>query len=137
MSSEAGWEVVSPRGRGVGFAKWPEVGVHLIGVYESEWDAKAGRVVTFRVSEITAPVFTKNGDGRDEQITPKAGDLINVGAHTADLRDKLTDDLMGREVYIEYVGMKPVKQGNMKLFQVKSRPAEEDGQEKGDDDLPF
>jgi hypothetical protein len=132
-----GWQVVNPRDRGVGFAKFENEGDYVIGRYVGDWEGKAGRVVNLCVSEITAPVVTKNGDGRDERITAQAGDIVYVGAHTADLRGKLTDELEGREVYVEFVGTKPVKQGTLKLFQVKSRPSAKDDQENDDEDLPF
>jgi hypothetical protein len=53
-------------------------------------------------------------------------DLVYVGAHTADLRERFPEDMKDHEVFIAFTGTKKVKQGMMKLFRVLDVGADPD-----------
>jgi hypothetical protein len=134
-ADEAGAKLIRPESRGVGFAKLKEVNDYLLAAYRGEFKSKVGRVGIFEVEQIDAKVESKNGDGSHELVTVQPGDIVYLGIHTADLREKITDDLKGHRLLVAYIGTKPVRTGDMKLYDVRDLGEVE--VDDNDDDLPF
>lgn len=125
----SGDEIIEP-GIGLGFVQWEEPGEAIRGKLLPRWRSRTMRsaAVAIELTEVpTVPIFHTEGDGEPELMACNPGDKVNVSL-LHDLDRKLTANLEGKEIGIQYTGDQPTPKGAMRVFRVFHF---------ADDQLPF
>lgn len=117
--ADSGDEIIEP-GIGIGFVDWDALGENLRGVLGRRWRSKAMRSPAITIELTEAPnvgIFNTQGSSIPVAVDADVGDKVNMSL-THDLERKLTDDLEGEEVGIQYVSDLPTRSGSMRVFRV-------------------
>jgi len=106
-------------GLGIGFALFERPGDAMRGILRTFFNTKFGAAVSVELTEFpTVGVFLTNDKGERTDVTPVAGDLVNLSLSPIDLQRKLHDDLIDRDVGIQYTHDVTTKSGAMKVYRV-------------------
>lgn len=112
-------EEIEGYGLGVGFALFEHPGDNLRGILRTFFKTKYGPAVSMELVEPpNVAVFqTMDTIGRTA-IEAKEGDLVNLSLSPIDLQRKLHDDLVDKDVGIQYSHDVTTKSGAMKVYRV-------------------
>ncbi len=112
-------EEIEGYGLGIGFANFEAPGNSLRGILRTFFKTKFGMAVSVElVEEPSAGVFLTDDAGDRQAILAKAGDMVNLSLSPIDLQRKLHDDLVDRDVGIQYTHDVTTKSGAMKVYRV-------------------
>ena len=112
-------EEIEGYGLGVGFLLFEKPGNAIRGILRTFFKTKYGPAVSV---ELTAPptagVFLTNELGERQEVKPIVGDLVNLSLSPIDLQRKLHDDLVDRDIGVQYTHDVTTKSGAMKVYRV-------------------
>lgn len=112
-------EEIEGYGLGVGFANFEHPGQSLRGILRTFFKTKFGPAVSVELGAApSAGVYLTDDKGERQEIVPIAGDMVNLSLSPIDLQRKLRDDLVDREVGIQYTHDVTTKSGAMKVYRV-------------------
>ena len=112
-------EEIEGYGLGIGFANFEAPGNCLRGILRTFFKTKFGMAVSVElVEKPSAGVFITDEHGDRQEIIPQPGDMINLSLSPIDLQRKLHDDLVDRDVGIQYTHDVTTKSGAMKVYRV-------------------
>ena len=112
-------EEIEGYGLGIGFAIFEAPGENLRGILRTFFKTKFGQAVSVELTEKpSAGIFITDDAGDRKEIIPMAGDMVNLSLSPIDLRRKLHDDLVDRDVGIQYTHDVTTKSGAMKVYRV-------------------
>ena len=112
-------EEIEGYGLGVGFARFDKPGENVRGILRTFFITKFGPAVSIELTEPPAlDVFLTDDKGDRTQVMINPGDLINLSLSPLDLKRKLHDDLVDRDVGVQYTHDVTTKSGAMKVYRV-------------------
>lgn len=112
-------EEIEGYGLGVGFVLFTHVGDHLRGILRTFFKTKFGPAVSVELTDSPqVSVFLTNDAGESNPVPAKMGDLVNLSLSPIDLQRKLHDDLVDREIGVQYTHDVTTKSGSMKVYRV-------------------
>ena len=112
-------EEIEGYGLGVGFARFEAPGDNMRGILRTFFKTKFGPAVSLElVSPIAVSVYLTDDKGDRTAINAAVGDLVNLSLSPIDLQRKLHDDLVDRDVGIQYTHDVTTKSGAMKVYRV-------------------
>ncbi|KKN22737.1 hypothetical protein LCGC14_0911980 [marine sediment metagenome] len=112
-------EEIEGYGLGIGFANFVQPGNSLRGILRTFFKTKFGMAVSVQLVEAPSTgVFMTDDAGMRQEIVPVAGDMVNLSLSPIDLQRKLHDDLVDRDVGIQYTHDVTTKSGAMKVYRV-------------------
>ncbi len=112
-------EEIEGYGLGIGFANFESPGHNLRGILRTFFKTKFGMAVSVElVEKPSAGVFMTDDAGVRQEIVPMPGDMVNLSLSPIDLQRKLHDDLVDRDVGIQYTHDVTTKSGAMKVYRV-------------------
>jgi len=112
-------EEIEGYGLGVGFANFMQPGDSLRGILRTFFKTKFGTAVSVELAEKpSAGIFITDEKGVRQEFTPNPGDMVNLSLSPIDLQRKLHDDLVDRDVGIQYTHDVTTKSGAMKVYRV-------------------
>jgi len=112
-------EEIEGYGLGIGFANFEAPGHSLRGILRTFFKTKFGMAVSVElVEKPSAGVFITDDAGVRQEIIPQPGDMVNLSLSPIDLQRKLHDDLVDRDVGIQYTHDVTTKSGAMKVYRV-------------------
>lgn len=112
-------EEIEGYGLGVGFALFAHVGDNMRGILRTFFKTKFGPAVSVELTEEPhVPIYLTNDAGDRTPVTTKLGDLVNLSLSPIDLKRKLHDDLVDRDVGIQYTHDVATKSESMKVYRV-------------------
>lgn len=113
------YEEIVGFGLGVGFARFEKVGESVRGILRTFFKTMYGAAVAIELTELPAlEVFLTNDKGDRNQVKVIVGDLINLSLSPIDLQRKLHDDLVDKDVGVQYTHDVTTKSGAMKVYRV-------------------
>jgi len=112
-------EEIEGYGLGIGFVLFTEIGNNIRGILRTFFKTKFGPAVSVELTDQpTAGVYLTNETGVRQEVSPVVGDLVNLSLSPLDLKRKLHDDLVDRDVGIQYTHDVTTKSGAMKVYRV-------------------
>lgn len=112
-------EEIEGFGLGVGFARFEKPGDALRGILRTFFKTKFGPAVSIELTEQpTLEVFLTDDKGDRNKVTAHVGDLVNLSLSPLDLKRKLHDDLVDKDVGVQYTHDVTTKSGAMKVYRV-------------------
>ncbi len=112
-------EEIEGYGLGIGFAMFESPGDSLRGILRTFFKTKFGMAVSVELVEApSAGVFITDDKGVRQEIAPMSGDMVNLSLSPIDLQRKLHDDLVDKDVGIQYTHDVTTKSGAMKVYRV-------------------
>ena len=112
-------EEIEGYGLGIGFANFEAPGHSLRGILRTFFKTKFGMAVSVElVEKPSAGVFITDDAGVRQEIIPQPGDMVNLSLSPIDWQRKLHDDLVDRDVGIQYTHDVTTKSGAMKVYRV-------------------
>ncbi len=112
-------EEIEGYGLGTGFALFEFPGNSMRGILRTFFKTKFGPAISIELTEIpTVGIFQTDEKGSKETIKPVLGDMVNLSLSPIDLQRKLHDDLVDRDVGIQYTHDVTTKSGAMKVYRV-------------------
>ncbi len=112
-------EEIEGYGLGIGFAMFEAPGNSLRGILRTFFKTKFGTAVSVELVERpSAGVYLTDDAGVRQALGPKVGDMVNLSLSPIDLQRKLHDDLVDRDVGIQYTHDVTTKSGAMKVYRV-------------------
>lgn len=112
-------EEIEGFGLGVGFALFEKPGDSMRGILRTFFKTKYGMAVSVELTEAPAVgVFLTDDAKVRVTVEAKEGDLVNLSLSPRDLQRKLHDDLVDKDVGIQYTHDVTTKSGAMKVYRV-------------------
>ena len=112
-------EEIEGYGLGVGFLNFESPGQSVRGILRTFFKTKYGPAVSIELMELpSAGVYLTDDKGERQEIVPISGALANLSLSPIDLQRKLHDDLVDRDVGIQYTHDVTTKSGAMKVYRV-------------------
>lgn len=112
-------EEIEGYGLGVGFARFDRVGENLRGILRTFFKTKFGAAVSIELTESpNVTVFLTDDKGERTEVAAVAGTLVNLSLSPIDLQRKLHDDLVDKDVGVQYTHDVTTKSGAMKVYRV-------------------
>ena len=112
-------EEIEGYGLGIGFAFFGQPGDSVRGILRTFFKTKFGLAVSLELVEAPLTgVYLTDDKGERTSVDAKVGDLVNLSLSPIDLQRKLHDDLVDRDVGIQYTHDVTTKSGAMKVYRV-------------------
>ena len=112
-------EEIEGYGLGVGFVFFAIPGESMRGILRTFFKTKFGPAVSVELTEFPAvDVFLTDDKGERTQVRAEVGNLVNLSLSPIDLQRKLHDDLVDRDVGIQYTHDVTTQSGAMKVYRV-------------------
>lgn len=112
-------EEVEGFGLGRGFALFVMPGEFLRGILRTFFPTKHGPAVSIELTEIPSVEFFETTDTGDKTLVhPDVGGLVNLSLSSVDLGRKIGEDLLDKDIGVQYLHDVATRAGQMKVYRV-------------------